>query len=185
LGYAGIQTSDNLTNETASAVAGNHVGMRRNIMKCIIINPAARSITEGTYTGPDDLRAILGGWFATAYVWESGDALYVDDEGLMKPNEHFFRISLRGDDQPLAGVGVIVGAEKPDRSGYITLPPTITVEALEAAVSWMSRASVEAWGQANASRPAMTFTTFGADGSEEKVVLTTYGQLIGDMPKAN
>jgi hypothetical protein len=41
--------------------------------------------------------------------------LFVDDEGPLKPQMHFFRIA--GRDQPLPGNGVVVGADRHDEKG--------------------------------------------------------------------
>jgi len=40
-----------------------------------------------------DIQRMVGGSFTTGFFWPSGDILFVDDEGLFKPQKHFFRIA--------------------------------------------------------------------------------------------
>ena len=60
-------------------------------MKLIHINAAEKSITLVDYAGLADMQKLVGGYIGTAPVTLSpGDVLFVDDDGLTKPQEHFF-----------------------------------------------------------------------------------------------
>lgn len=101
---------------------------------------------------------------------------FVDDDGLLKPQAAFFR--LLDFENPIAGSGVIVGPEIHIDDAE-TADPTLTVAEVEAMVRFVNREQADAWGKANASEPAITVHFAG----EPPTVLTTYGQLIGQMPK--
>lgn len=95
-------------------------------MRVIHINAETRTITEVELT-PEQrrdprghlraLQALVGGLISTAYRFENGDELFVDDEGLLKDPRHFFRVV--GCAQPFfAGNGVVVGGAT--KAGYDT-----------------------------------------------------------------
>lgn len=85
-------------------------------MKAWHIDSSAREVRAVEYADTADLRKLVGGYIEAAYQWSNGDVLYVDEEGLLKRPEHFFRITLRSD-QPFAGNGVVVGKECIDANG--------------------------------------------------------------------
>ena len=157
-------------------------------MKALLIDAAKREIREVEYESTEakgtTLQQHIGGDIETAYSWENGDILFCDEEGLFKPQMHFFRIGERPD-QPFAGHGIVVGAERYDSEGeYLgTNDPTITPEALRATVEFRSRDQVEAWAKANASEPAGAIYTVGNDGTIEVEVLAHVGELYEQMPK--
>jgi hypothetical protein len=153
-------------------------------MKAFLIDAAAREVRAVGYAGLDDLRKLVGGWITVAQSWETGDTCYVDDEGLFKPQAHFFRLCDR--EQPLAGNGVVVGPERTDDEGeYLTTDdPTMTAEEIAAVVQFMDRAQADSWGKANASEPAISISSLDAGGAEgDRQVLTRIGKLFGDMPR--
>ena len=43
------------------------------------------------------------------FVYQNGDILYVEDDGLLTPNKYFFMV--KGQPQPLSGDGIVVGPE--------------------------------------------------------------------------
>lgn len=59
-----------------------------------------------------------------AVTLPNGDALFVDDEGLLKPLQHFFAV--RGLPEPIAGRGLVVGTDDRGRS----ISPTTTLAEL-------------------------------------------------------
>ena len=144
----------------------------------ILIDSAAQEIRAVEYEGLDDMRRLIGGGIDSACRWPNGDVLYVDDEGLLKPQTGFFMIE--GVDQPLPGNGLLVGKEVEDfGSGkWWTEAPTITIEELRALVSFRTREQVEAWGKAHASEPAIAFTD--AKGMH---VIEHWGNFIARMLK--
>lgn len=159
-------------------------------MKAILIDSEKRELREveydhGSKPGAVTLQMLIGGYIESAWSWENGDVLWVDEEGLFKPQSHFFRFTPRGDGQPLAGNGVLIGREEEDDSpdGYHTEPPTITIEELRPLVQFLTREQAEAWAKGNASEPAVTVYFPGEDGTTEATVIERYGHLFDQMPK--
>jgi hypothetical protein len=156
-------------------------------MKAILIDSTAQGFRVVEYNGNDDLRQLVGGWIELAYQWpETEDVLYVDEEGLLKEQRHFFRIDVRADPQPLAGKGVIVGRELYERDEatgedkYLgTADPAITVEELTTHVRFLSREQFEAWGKANASDPFVSLHTVDHNGVIDTTVLERTGSIVG------
>lgn len=152
-------------------------------MKALLIDSAAREIRAVEYEDYKDLQRFVGGLISTARSWDTGDVLFVDDEGLFKAQRHFFRI--KGYEQPLPGNGVVVGPERYDDDGeYLgTDEPRISPGALKAEVRFLSREQADAWAKGNASEPSATVTFIGDDGKPHTEVISRYGELFGDMPQ--
>jgi hypothetical protein len=76
-----------------------------------LIDPFARTITEVVYN--DDFTQILklidADSFDGVRVNDERDTLYVDDEGLFKSNQKFFKLSVYP--QPLAGKALLLGTD--------------------------------------------------------------------------
>jgi hypothetical protein len=68
-----------------------------------------------------------------------GDALYVDEEGLLKPQEHFFMY--KGYPQPLAGNALLIGTGSKGESRA----PKMSLEALKKNILFMDRNDVGLW----------------------------------------
>lgn len=104
-------------------------------MKAFLINPEAKSITEVEVPDRGDrLPTIYKHLHCDSFdvvCLTNNDAVYVDDEGLHKPLQHFFAI--KGYPQPLAGRGLVLGA---DARGN-TVEPAITLEQLVEATSFI------------------------------------------------
>lgn len=146
-------------------------------MKALLIDSVAREVRTVQYSSTKDLEELLrSDMFTIAWTWPNGDVLFVDDEGLSKPQRHFFRLASRSDDQPLAGNGVVVGAEQHDDDGNYTTTadPAITVEELAQLVTFMTREQADAWAKGNASEPAVIVAGH---------VVARYGEVFGEMPK--
>ena len=97
------------------------------LMRAILIDPFERKITEVKID--DDYKSIYKflsndlvkvGTFTTGMNWPNHDILYVDDEGLFKQNM-FFDIG-RADNQPLAGMGLIMGGNSAGESKAARTP---------------------------------------------------------------
>lgn len=103
-------------------------------MRAILIDPFTRSITEVEYSGDyhDIYKLIDCDTFTIAPITHRGDGIFVDDEGLFKPDQAFFKHD--GYPQPLAGCGLIMGC---DEEGE-TVEPTISLADTIAAVRFMS-----------------------------------------------
>lgn len=96
--------------------------------KAYLIDPKKRTISEVEYNSLTEMRELIGGYIELAYMHTNGDVLYVDENGMNKPN-YRFQYSHRPD-QDLYGNGVIVGKEVegpeyPD--GYTTLDPQMSL----------------------------------------------------------
>jgi len=153
--------------------------------KAILIDVAARTITEVECdTLHDGAQKAIGGYIETAHMWPNGDVLFVDEDGLSKPQRHFFRFALRRNPQPLAGNGIIIGREIEDDEGNWlgNQDPHITPDDVAKLVQWLDRAQVDAWAKGNASEPAVTFITIGPGG--EATVLARTGSVFGAMPRS-
>jgi hypothetical protein len=106
---------------------------RKKAMRAVLIDPVARSFTEVEYDG--DYKSIYKhlecDLFDVVFT-EFGD-VYVDDEGLLKPDQKFFY--LEGMSQPLAGRGLVFGLVDDDGN---TTPATVSIEELELNVKFLT-----------------------------------------------
>lgn len=153
--------------------------------KAILIDAAARTVTVvDCDTVNNGCQKAVGGYIETAHMWPNGDVLFVDEDGLTKPQRHFFRFLPRPNPQPLGGNGIIVGREIEDDEGNWlgNHDVHITPDAVAKLVQWMDRFQVDAWAKGNASEPAVTFSTFEDGRLVDHHVVST-GSLFRDMPK--
>lgn len=79
--------------------------------KALLIDSERRKIVDIEIRDFEDInRAIGSDIFTTAYQFENGDTIYVDDEGLLKPQGFGFQI--KGSCQDLfVGNGVVLGGD--------------------------------------------------------------------------
>jgi len=98
----------------------------------ILINSQTETITEvyvnGDYT--EIYRIINVDLFTVVNLDNKGNALFVDDEGLLKNPEFFFKWD--GYHQPLAGNGLILGTDDEGES----VSTTLTLEEVKARVTF-------------------------------------------------
>lgn len=169
------------------------------ISKAIIIDPKARTLryTQVDVKRDGSLRAIVGGYIEAAYSWPSGDVLYVNEEGLLHPAAHFFRLSLRGDALPIAGTGVIVGREILEDIWQIigdvrhlcegewtgNADVALTIEELAPLITFLDRAQADAYAAANASNTAASLTAIHDDGTHEVVSRTSVREFWNSVPR--
>lgn len=100
-------------------------------MKAYLIDPVSNQITEVAYSG--DFRQIYEHIKAETFdvvTLHSGDALFVDDEGLCKPNSFF---KARGIMQPLAGRALVLGTDEEGGS----VEPTMSIEQLRQEIMFL------------------------------------------------
>lgn len=101
-------------------------------MKAILIDPFIRVIKEVEHDGSleDIYDKIKCDCFDLVHIDDQGDAIYVDDEGLLGDlaQQVFFKI----DGMPLAGRGLVLGS---DDEGCSTAP-TIDISDLTARIEW-------------------------------------------------
>jgi hypothetical protein len=153
-------------------------------MKAIWIRVDQQMVEPAEFGSYDELRKMVGGWLEVARTWSNGDALYVDEEGLLKLTEGSTFFTIAGGHQPFAGNGVIVGREPPEEGagGLTNYDPTITVEEVRAIVAFRTPTQMLAWARGNASEPAASVTTFGPGGKRETMVVSTFGEMFGVQP---
>lgn len=152
--------------------------------KAILIDAANREIREieysGTYGDPRSLQNIIGGYIELAWTFDNGDVLFVDEEGMFKPQRHFFRLSGYPNGRPFAGSGVIVGSEQYNKHGdYLhTDPPASKIPNLSRMVTFLDRAQADSWARGNASEPECVIYANG-----ERTVITRTRDVWGAMPQ--
>ena len=112
----------------------------------IEIDPRERTVTRKEV--PDLYQALRKAVaprpFCIGHRFASGDVLYIDDEGLLKAAPAFF--TLPGLVQPLAGIGIITGADDPDGEG--TLPLRENPLAIALAIKWLTHEDFTSWALA-------------------------------------
>lgn len=110
-------------------------------MKAFLIDPFTRTIETVEHDGSlDSIYELTGcSCFTVAEFDEEGNGAYVDDEGLLKPNQEFFFMS--GYPQPLAGRGLVLGCNEDGE----TIEPTLTLNDLKERVKFLTTAQVRAW----------------------------------------
>lgn len=103
-------------------------------MKAYLIDPFARSVTETEYNGDYQTiaPAIGARLFTVAEFNDAGDAVFVDDEGLLAGPTAFFLID--GYPEPLAGKGLVLGL---DADTGDSTAPSESLEQLTARVKWV------------------------------------------------
>lgn len=110
-------------------------------MKAILIDVYNKQVKELTL---DPNKRMLDQWYehmkcdlvTVAHYINDHDSILVDDEGLLKPCDHFF--NYEGSHQPFAGNGLVVGV---DEEGE-TVACDISLEEVQAKVSFYSRQEV-------------------------------------------
>ena len=99
-------------------------------MRVILVNPFDQTIKEAVYGG--DFREIYDliecSTFDVVYMG-SGHDMYVDDEGLLKSNQRFFRF----EDRNLAGKALIM---KNDSEGE-SIDADMSLEDVVEAIEWL------------------------------------------------
>jgi hypothetical protein len=110
-------------------------------IKAILIDPFEMTVSEVGYGGEmvDIYRLIDADLFTVAGFGEDGDGVYVDDEGLFKATQRFFKLD--GYPQPLAGKGLVLGSN----DGGESVAPVTTLEAVRASIRWVQPLSQHLW----------------------------------------
>ena len=109
-------------------------------MKAILIDPFTRSVSEVEYSGnyKDIYDLIDCDTFTLASIDPDGDGIFVDDEGLFKPEQAFFWH--KGYPQPLAGKGLVLGCDEEGES----ISPKTTLEEVKANTQFLNHAQLTA-----------------------------------------
>lgn len=110
-------------------------------MKAILIDAFNKTVTEVKLDGRKDM---LDQWYhvmkvdmvEVAHYINDHDSILVDEEGLLKPCDHFFLYE--GAHQPFAGNGLVVGV---DEEGE-TVDCNISAEEVEQKIEFFTRQEV-------------------------------------------
>ena len=114
-------------------------------MQGFLINPKEHSITEIETNGElhSLYKLISCDLIDVVVLNDEEDVLYLDDDGLSRSPTNYFRFGTFPN--PLAGKGVILGT---DVEGEAISPRTVTLETLEASVSFISKETALAMAEA-------------------------------------
>ena len=107
-------------------------------MRAYLIDPWTNTISEVDYSGDyhhiyDLIDAHL---FDVVRIDENGDGVFFDDEGLFKEEQAFFKIE--GCPQPLAGKGLVLGADNEGNS----VQPVFSLKEIERRITFMPLGTV-------------------------------------------
>lgn len=101
-------------------------------MRAYLIDPALKTVTEIEHNGnyKQIYEFIEAPLFTVLNINDQGDAVYIDDEGLLNNPRYFF--ILNGYNQPLAGKGLVLGVDSEGDS----CDPQITLDELKSRISF-------------------------------------------------
>ena len=140
-------------------------------MKAYHIRPETQTVEEIEWHGYADLKAAVEGLICSAWQYEGGDTLYVNDEGLLNGTPHYFLWTDRGW-PPLAGNAILVGPEPReyvmeavDYDGPSNLPPRLTLDEVRAKVRFLTLDEVRKWATKHADEPLGTVTSIDGNGN--------------------
>lgn len=102
-------------------------------MKAYLIDPTAQTVSQVEYDGnyKSIYKLIDCDTFTTVLLADDNDAIFVDDEGLLKDEPGPF-FNLKGYPQPLAGKGLVLGADNEGES----VEPTATLDQIKDMISF-------------------------------------------------
>ncbi len=143
-------------------------------MKAYLINAGARTIEEFEWNY-GVINHYLPGGITVGHIFDNGDVLYVDDEGLLHPATVAFSIKKRPDGQPMMSNGILTGKDE-EFPKDDTLPPAFTMAQLRDEIEWLSVDQALDWFRAVAKKAAVTLTTDG-----ERQVLANYSDLLRNL----
>jgi hypothetical protein len=103
-------------------------------MKAILINSIEQTVTEIEYSGNwRDISKLIGCDLFTVVNMGKGDTIFVDDEGLLKDPQYFFKLDTYR--SLLAGNGLILGSDDEGES----IACKVTVEEMRSRISFINR----------------------------------------------
>lgn len=106
--------------------------------RVLFINSEKREITETTVSCLEDMQKLVGGYIERAHIFENGDEVYVNEEGLLLAMNFFFRI--RDGHQPFAGNAYVIGQVTPSGNNRSAIT---TVEELRKQLQFFGEGSYE------------------------------------------
>lgn len=101
-------------------------------MNAYLIDPFAQTVTQVEYSGDYQhiYKLIDADTFDVVYFNRKNDGVFVDDEGLFKPEQAFFKIA--GIPNPLAGKALVLGCDDEGDS----VAPSASFEDVQSLVSF-------------------------------------------------
>lgn len=141
-------------------------------MQAYFVDAATRTVTPIEYQRGTGFRKWLPGGICIAQVYDNGDVLYVDDEGMLHKATVAFRVRDRPDGQPMMSNAVLTGRDYGDD----TLPPEFTIAELESRIEWLSVEHALAWFRQKAKQAAVTSTSGG-----KREVHANWGDLLRNL----
>ncbi len=113
----------------------------KKVLKAILIDPLEMLVSEVFYGGEMEeiYELIEAKPFTVAYFGTDGDGIFIDDEGLFRQGQRFFKFD--GYPQPLAGKGLILGS---DESGE-SIAPTISLDEVRTSIRWVQPLTHQLW----------------------------------------
>lgn len=99
--------------------------------RVLLIDPAARTVTEATVSRLEDMQKIVGGRIERARICECGHEVYVNEEGLFNDELVPFMIDGAG---PFVGPAFVIGPVTPTGDNR---PATLSVEEVRKMIRWM------------------------------------------------
>ncbi len=104
-------------------------------MKAYLVDPHNKSIDIVDYEGYDDIKQYLdGAWFDVVRLNDLGDVAYVDDEGLYRQPQSFWRY--RNWPHPIAGKGLVLGTDLD--TGETRSPMGVSSFSLADDITWLT-----------------------------------------------
>lgn len=117
-------------------------------MQAYFIDAAAREVRQVELEDYADIRMLLGCtcYGVACFDSETGDQLYVDDEGLLKPQQHWFMIEDDEERTPVPRGGIWLGPTDLDANGdEVQLPPDRSIDEVRAMVRFVGEADLRSW----------------------------------------
>lgn len=121
-------------------------------MKIYWIDAGKREIRE---IECEEVHTLFKGGICIGAVFGNGDALYVDDEGLLRPATVAFRVRRRPDGQPMMSNGALGGPDHYDGVNETTLPPVMSIADLEREIEWLTVEEALSWFRARVNEPSV------------------------------
>ena len=113
------------------------------------------------------------GGLTIGWVFDNGDVLFVDDEGLLHPATVAFSIRARPDGQPMMSHGVLTGRDHLDD----TLPPEMSTAQLAKEIEWLDVKDALSWFRTKADEAAVSVQARGG----VREVMALWGDLLRNM----
>lgn len=107
-------------------------------MRAYHIVPARRLLALVRWRTLEDLQRLVGGPIEWAHGWDTGDVLFVDEEGRRKPEPLvWWGIKQNGRISPLCGPGVVLGPALPDTPTLAHADPRMSPAELRELITWL------------------------------------------------